>query len=191
MYMRAHTHTTTAPAVHCETAWIRILERSKIHLDTGPMPHPWWAEVFSHRAQPWEPGQKQASLEGDRRCRREMAGSAWPVHIASPDKQPLSVKFLELWVTGWGANLRIQPSLEQNSSPQRASEELMMRNSPIFCHLEGFQTQDHAQGTEVQEACGWKQTGLFFLFQDIATSTSKMLWGKNIFLICQVSKSRQ
>ena len=51
----------------------------------------------------------------------------------------------------------------------------MMRNLPIFCHLEGFQTQDHAQGNKVQEACGWKQTGLFFLFQNIATSMFKML----------------
>ena len=35
--MRAHTHTPTAPAVHYETTWIRILERSKIRLNTRPM----------------------------------------------------------------------------------------------------------------------------------------------------------
>lgn len=51
----------------------------------------------------------------------------------------------------------------------------MMRNLPIFCRLEGFQTQDHTQGTKVPEACVWKQTGLFFLFQNIATSRSEIL----------------
>ena len=36
--MRAHTHTATTPAVLYETVWIRILERSKIRLNTGPVP---------------------------------------------------------------------------------------------------------------------------------------------------------
>ena len=90
--MRAHTHTATTPAVLYETVWIRILERSKIRLNTGPVPPMMGKGLLTQRTalRAWS----ETRFPG--RSPREMAGSAQPVHIASPDKQPLSVKVLEL-----------------------------------------------------------------------------------------------
>lgn len=58
-------------------------------------------------------------------------------------------------------------SLAEPLSPRpplhlQASQESMMRNLPIFCHLECFQTQDCVQETKVQEACLRRANRTFF-----------------------------
>lgn len=104
-------------------------------------------------------------------------------------KQPLSVKFLELAVTGWGAKQRAQPSPGQNSAPppppppkpQRAGKESMRRTCQFSVTWSTSKLRIIPKEPKSKRpVCRSKQD--FFLFQNIATTMSETLGGNNVFL---------
>lgn len=146
--------------------------------------HPWWAvSPQSH----CEPGQKL----GFPRRRQNVLAWDGRLNLAhshlSPDKQPLSVKFLELGVTGWGAKQRAQPSPGQNPPPlpRRPPKEPVRNQWWGTCQFSVTWSTSKLriiprEPKSKRPVCGSKQD--FFLFQNIATTMSETLGGNNVFL---------
>lgn len=122
-----------------------------------------------------------------------MRRQAQPGPFTSLTRQTISVCQVPRTLSNWlerQAKSSAKFQVKLLSSQKSAGEESMMRELPIFCHLECFQTQDHMQGTKVQEACVEANKAPFPVSK-YCYKYVRILRGNYIFLICHISRSRQ